>query len=338
LTATGDLNSLSELVFGAGVLARGVAAIARPYALLAQPEPLEQADPSVREQAAHVLLVGSLDEAELERLAERTPEVAAVLGLGGGTAMDAAKFVALRRGVPLLLAPSAVSVDASVTNTVAVRAGGKVDYRGFVVAERVFIDFTLIGQAPERMNRAGAGDLLSIHTAVWDWRHGAGKGGAELVPEVARRAEEILELIASLAGDIRAVSRRGIEAVVRCYAEINEMANALGHAQLEEGSEHYFVYCLENVTGRSFIHGEAVTLGTVLMSVLQRNEPARVRAIADAAGTRWRAAELGLTPDDIAATLRRLPGFVRAADLPWSVIDQAVIDEAAISRLTEAAR
>lgn len=351
MTATGDLNGLSgspgppaplrvspHLIFGDGVLGTAAAEMPRPYVLVTQPEPLGQVDPRVRELAGHRLLAASLHEADLERQLHQMPDVAAVLGVGGGTAMDTAKFIALRRKVPLLLAPSAVSVDASVTNTVAVRAGGSVEYRGFVVAESVLVDFTLIGQAPARMNRAGAGDLLSIHTALWDWRHGAGKGGADLVPEVAQRAEELLQTIAAVAGDICAVSHRGVEAVVRAYLEVNEMAVALGHAQLEEGSEHYFVYCLESVTGRSFIHGEAVTLGTVLMSALQGNDPAWVRSVADAAGTRWRAADLRLGLDDVAVTLRRLPGFVRSASLPWSVIDEAVMDDATINRLAEAAR
>lgn len=331
----------AELVFGDHILAHAVASMPHPYALVAQPEPLQHVDQRIVRGAAQVVMASSLAEEELERTAKHAPGVAAVLGLGGGTAMDTAKFLALHQGVSLLQAPSVVSVDASVTPQVAVRAGDRVEYRGHIVAERVLVDFSLIRQAPYRLNRAGGGDLLSIHTALWDWRHGAGRPGAgvpPVVPEVARRAEQILATVTALAAEIRAVSRRGIEAIVRSYLEISEMATALGHAQLEEGSEHYFVYCLERVTGRPLIHGEAVTLGAVLMSELQHNDPAGVRAFAAATGTRWRASDLGLRPDDVAATLRRLPSYVRDAGLPWSVIDEARLDEVAITRLAEAVR
>jgi glycerol-1-phosphate dehydrogenase [NAD(P)+] len=336
----------AELVFGDRILAGAVAAMPHPYALVAQPEPLEHVDERIVRGAAQVVMASSLAEEDLERTAKETPGVAAVLGLGGGTAMDTAKFLALHQGVPLLQAPSAVSVDASVTPQVAVRAGDRVEYRGHIVADRVLVDFSLIQQAPGRLNRAGGGDLLSIHTALWDWRHGAerpgagppGAAAAPVVPEVARRAEQILDTVTALAAEIQAVSPRGIEAIVRAYLEISETATALGHAQLEEGSEHYFVYCLEQLTGRPLIHGEAVTLGAVLMSELQRNDPARVRAFAAATGIKWRASDLGLGPDDVAATLRRLPAYVRETGLPWSVIDEAVLDEAAVTRLAEAVR
>jgi glycerol-1-phosphate dehydrogenase [NAD(P)+] len=305
---------------------------------MTQPEPLSMMRAGLPDGLAHTELISSLEEAELDRLAQGMPVVAAVLGVGGGAAMDAAKFIAWQRAIPLYLAPSAVSVDACVTNTVAVRSAGKVDYRGFVVAERIFVDFGLISRAPARMNRAGLGDLLSIHTALWDWRHGAGQGGAELIPEAARSAAQILRAIEERAADIYAVSPPGIEALVRAYVLVNEIASDVGHAQAEEGSEHYFAYCLEHVTGRSFIHGEVVTLGAVLMAEMQGNSPGRVRALADDAGVRWRPPELGVSRDDMDTTLRELPGFVRDAGLPWSVIDEARIDEATVSMLAEAVR
>lgn len=351
MTATDDQNCLAgggtasppelpALVFGADVLTFAVQAMPRPYALITQPEPLgllRQRAAGDLGGAAAVEIVSSLAEADLDRLERDLPPVQAVFGLGGGTAMDAAKFVAWRRAKPLYLAPSAVSVDACVTNTIAVRSAGTVEYRGFVVAEQVLVDVTLIRHAPARMNRAGLGDLLSIHTALRDWQSGMTNGGTKVIPRVAVQAAEIFDSITALAGEVFAVSSPGIEALVRAYLAISQLCLEVGHAQAEEGSEHYFAYCLENVTGRSFIHGEAVTLGTVLMAELQRNTPERIRSVADQAGVQWRPADLGLRPGELATTLRRLPTFVREARLPWSVIDEARLDDVAAGALAEAA-
>jgi len=326
-----------QLVFGRGILAPAIADLPRPYALLAQPEPLEFVPPEVRGEAAYVGWVTSLEEEVLERWDRLVPPVAAVLGLGGGTAMDSAKYVAWRRGLALFEAPSAVSVDASVTNTVAVRSGGRVEYRGFVTADRVFVDFGLVQTAPVQMNRAGVGDLLSIHTALWDWRLADERGRSRLVPAFAERAETILDRVESLSGEIRDVSDRAVEAIVRAYLEVNDMVAELGHAQVEEGSEHYFVYCLERVTGRSFVHGEVVSLGTVLMGFLQGGRTDRPLKIAERAGVRWRATELGISREELIETLRRLPSFVRESSLSYSVINEVSFDEASINHLVELA-
>ncbi|HUY25078.1 MAG TPA: iron-containing alcohol dehydrogenase [Candidatus Saccharimonadales bacterium] len=334
----GDLpGHAPELVFGHEILAPAIAALPRPYALVAQPEPLGFVPPVVTGEAAYVGLVTSLEEAALERLDDLVPPVVALLGLGGGTAMDSAKYLAWRRGVALFEAPSALSVDACVTNTVAIRAGGRVEYRGFVTADRVLVDFDLVQRAPVRMNRAGLGDLLSIHTALWDWHLAAERGLSRLVPAFVTRAETILDRVESLSEEVREVSDRAGEAVVRAYLDVNDMVAELGHAQVEEGSEHYFVYCLEQVTGRPFVHGEVVSLGTILMAFLQGNRSDRPRKIAERAGVQWEATKLGISHEELSETLRRLPSFVRESSLSYSVINEVSLDEAAIDHLVELA-
>ena len=132
----------------------------------------------------------------------------------------------------------------------------------------------------------------------------------------------------SLSGEIRDVSDRAVEAIVRAYLEVNDMVAELGHAQVEEGSEHYFVYCLERVTGRSFVHGEVVSLGTVLMGFLQGGRTDRPLKIAERAGVRWRATELGISREEL---------IVRESSLSYSVINEVSFDEASINHLVELA-
>ena len=115
----------------------------------------------------------SLDARALDALLntrEAFDGVARIIGLGGGTAIDTAKYLAWRTGLPLILVPSALTVDAPFTDSAAVRRDGRIHYTGSVAPEAVIVDAALIRTAPAHLNRGGVGDILSIHTALCDWR------------------------------------------------------------------------------------------------------------------------------------------------------------------------
>ena len=172
-----------------------------------------------------------------------------------------------------------MSVDAFVSNTIAAREASRVVYLGFVVPEVVIVDPTLIATAPARFNRAGVGDLLSIHTALWDWERGAAHGGAAFLPAIAARSARILDRTDELASAIGRTEPEGLIHIAEAFAEVNSLIIDAGHSQPEEGSEHYLAYALEEETGKSFVHGEVVGLGVVVMATLQGNRPERARSI-----------------------------------------------------------
>jgi glycerol-1-phosphate dehydrogenase [NAD(P)+] len=297
---------------------------------------MERLPQAVIARAVATREAGSLAEADLLALVAGMPDARRVVGVGGGVTMDTAKFVAWKTGLPLLLAPSIVSVDASVTNTVAVRRGGRVEYDGFVVADAIVADLDLIAGAPARLNRAGVGDLLSIHTGRFDWALGARAGRIGLDDAIHAEAGEALEGLLAIADDVAAVTDRALEAILRGYVEVNRMCLAVGHSGPEEGSEHYFAYQAEALTGRSFVHGEIVGLGTVLMAALQDNEADRVAGFLDRCGVAWRPESLGLDRSTLLDILVTLPAFVRQAGLPWSILDEARLDRARAASLLDA--
>jgi glycerol-1-phosphate dehydrogenase [NAD(P)+] len=328
-----ELAKRPDLLVGHSILEGSVLAGSGSYVLLSQPEPLDNVPRAVVDRAAAVVMVTSLDEAVLERVALEAPDVERVVGIGGGMTMDTAKYVAWKRGLSLILAPSIVSVDASVTNTVAIRRNGTVEYDGFVVAQPIIADLDLISTAPARLNRAGVGDLLSIQTGRHDWALGAKAGTIDFDEEVDLAAASVLEALYGIADEVAAVTDRALEHIIRAYVAVNALLLDVGHSGPEEGSEHYFGYATEAHTGRSYVHGELIGLGTVLMSGLQGNEQARAAAFLDRCQVEWRPEQLGLDHDTLRAILGDLPNFTREAGLPRSIIDETTFDPATIDAM-----
>ena len=325
-----------DLRVGRGILLDEIGRLRQPYALVSQPEPLAHVPSSVVARAHTSVMAHSLDEAELERTAASLEHVEHIVGIGGGVVMDTAKFLAWRTSSPLVLAPSIVSVDASVTNTVAIRRNGSIEYDGFVVADFIIADLDLMATAPARLNRAGVGDLLSIQTGRFDWALGAKAGKIDFDTGVDAAADAVLERLYEQAHAVLEVTPGALEHIIRAYVEVNALCLTVGHSGPEEGSEHYFGYATEARTGRSFVHGELIGLGIVLMSGLQGNQQARTATFLDSCGVEWRPHQLGLDRATLATVILDLPRFVRAAKLPYSIIDEAQLDASSVAELLDA--
>ena len=272
---------------------------------------------SVEAGASTSLMTTSLDEADLERMAEPPSRASDhIVGIGGGVVMDTAKYLAWRTGTPLVLAPSIISVDASVTNTVAIRRNGSVEYDGFVVAEPIIADLELIATAPARLNRAGVGDLLSIQTGRFDWALGARAGTHRLRRRtwMPRRPRSSSALYAQ-ADEVAAVSdARSSTSSVPMSRSMRSCSRSATAARKRAPSTTSATPP-RPITGRSFVHGELIGLGTVLMSGLQGNEQARAAAFLDRCGVEWRPDQLGLDRATLEQVLAR-PAALRARRRP----------------------
>ena len=280
--------------------------------------------PRLRSPARHVAFVKSMERATLDEAANALPTVDTVIGVGGGSALDFAKYLAWKRELRLILIPSIVSVDACVTHSIGVRDQGRVHYVGHVQPERFLVDFDLIRAAHPRLNRAGAGDILSIHTGSFDWHLGHAKEGERYDPQVAERCAELLRELERNAAEISQVSDEGIRTLVELFDAENDLCESFGNSRPEEGSEHFFAYNAELRTGKQFVHGEIVCLGILLMSRLQQNRPDWVMGLLEDLGVRYRPSDIGLEPGELRDALASLGEFCREEGLPYTIIRETL--------------
>jgi glycerol-1-phosphate dehydrogenase [NAD(P)+] len=264
----------------------------------------------------------------LERQVAAAPDCDTVLAIGGGQAIDLGKYLAWKRGLRLVSAPTILSVDAFVTPAAGIRRGHRVEYVGQTTPDPLVIDYDLIRTAPPELNIAGVGDLLSIHTACFDWERAAQANRSEFpfrADDVAA-ARSILADTVAQAEAIRACSDDGLRAIVEGYLRVNTICLPAGHYRVEEGSEHYLFYELEERLKRPFIHGWIVGLGVHLLSRLQENGHAEAVDFMHRVGLRYHPADLEIRQDDLAAALRNLRRYVEnRGDLWYTVIQEREI-------------
>jgi len=283
--------------------------------------------------AHRVLFVPGIERDDLERLAAESAGATRVIGLGGGTAIDAAKYVAWKTGAALYSVPTVASVDACFTAPAAVRDGGRVKYEGAVRPAGVLIDFDVLATAPAAMNRVGIGDVLSIHTGTWDWRLGAAAGKTQAFDEaIATEAAAVLQRAMAHGAGLAEAKPEALTALFEGFRWVGLTERTVGHCRFEEGSEHYFAYTIEFQTGKRPPHGHLVCMGVQLMSELQGNDPDGIAAYLSRAGIDVRPQALGFTWDEVEAALRGLAAHARAEGYAYSVLDEVPIDDAFLAR------
>jgi len=270
--------------------------------------------------------VSDMEQSSLDTWVENVEPADAVLGVGGGVALDAAKYLAWAKGWPLHLAPSVISVDAAFTDTVGVRCSGRVRYVGKVKPAAVLVDEKMILGAPAHINRAGAGDILSIHTALWDWRLAAKRRGEAYNPEIASESALLLQRLSDAAEEIARVTPEGIRTLVDLFTAEVELCDRFGSSRPEEGSEHFWAYNAEYLTGRGYVHGELVALGIKLISALQGNGASRIGRLIDRLDIRWRPEQIGMTAEEVIESLRTAKLYVEQENLPYSVLNERALD------------
>ena len=89
-----------------------------------------------------------------------------VVGIGGGRALDAAKYFAWQKNAKLFQVPTSMSVNAAFGQRAGVRVNSEVKYIGWTTPEAVYVDFDIIQSAPKIVNRSGICEIMCYHTAA----------------------------------------------------------------------------------------------------------------------------------------------------------------------------
>ncbi len=248
-----------------------------------------------------------------------------VYGIGGGLTIDTAKYVAAANGLPLIAFPTILSTDAFLTDATGVRENGCVKYLPTMPPDTVIVDMDVLCEAPAPMRASGAADVLSIATALWDWQEAekmeANPPDQRLTPQTTNIAETLLQTLLENAREIGSGTPDGLKLLFDLLCMEVQLCNLCGHSRVEEGSEHYFTYAIENhltsTSGGNVLHGELVALGILLMATLQSQPWMQYRHAMECLQINYRSP--AVTPEAIVETLINLSEYVAQHELPYTV-------------------
>src|SRR5579859_3080358 len=230
--------------------------------------------------AYHPYFVKSVDEKALLADLAKLPPVEAVVGLGGGMAIDTAKYFSRKKRLPLFQVPTALSMNAPWGQRTGVRIDGVVRYMGWAVPEAVYIDYDVIRGAPPQLNYSGIGDIICNHTGVLDWKYATKIGKCEAKwpyeEAIAKLSLEKVDAVVRHAQDIHDLTDKGVQVLIDGLRWGTSFHGNGWNPRQIEGVDHFFFYSLEYETGKKFLHGQPVCLGVYLGSVLHESRAAEM--------------------------------------------------------------
>ncbi|MEJ2776661.1 NAD(P)-dependent glycerol-1-phosphate dehydrogenase [Sulfolobus sp. SCGC AB-777_L09] len=246
-----------------------------------------------------VIEVQSADISEAYKVEEFAKQIKAniIIGVGGGSVIDVAKYVAHRLDKDFISIPTAPSHDGITSPFAAIKGLGKpisIKAKGPLA---IIADINVLSSAPRRLINAGIGDTIGKIIAVRDWKLASklrGEYYGDYTASLAlMSAKHALSCTRILNKDIKAGVRTLTEALISSGVAMG-MA---GSTRPASGSEHLFAHAIEMLYPNVGLHGELVALGTILMAYVHGINWRKIKRAMRRVGLPTKAKEIGI-PDE----------------------------------------
>ena len=285
-----------------------------------------------------VHFVKNLNIETLENDYDKFKNFNAVVGIGGGQAIDAAKFFSWKSNAKLFQVPTSMSVNAAFGHRFAARIDGNINYIGWTTPEAVYVDFDIIKNAPKLFNRSGICEIMCYHTAHLDWKYADKVGKCEKKwaydQQAVNEAKSVLDYMLEGIDDIKEVNDNGIIRLMNANSWGGPAFHNFGwNPRPIEGTDHFVFYSLEYHTKKSYIHGQPVNMGVYVGSLLHNSKAEEMLDYVIRAGVDIRPDSMGITWEDMANALIKMKEYINRIGLWHSIAHDKSIDENFIADL-----
>jgi glycerol-1-phosphate dehydrogenase [NAD(P)+] len=225
--------------------------------------------------------IGDASQEGAEALAEGSaPASRAIVGLGGGKALDAAKYASSRSGLPYLAVPTSLSNDGFCSPQASLTVGGRRQSLPATMPYGVVVDTEVCLRAPRRLWLSGVGDLVAKLTAVRDWKLAFHQAGTAVDDFAALLSDaSVYQFIGK-----PEFSLEGMQLLATALM-LNGVSMAVcGSSRPASGSEHLISHALDAIVKPPRLHGFQVGLATYLVSQLHRSDTETIGRLFDRTG------------------------------------------------------
>ena len=251
----------------------------------------------------------TVDFNDITELAFELPnKTQAVIGMGGGKVIDAAKYIGYVLRIPFISVPTSSSSDGFSSSSASLIVDGHRKSLPAKMAYGILVDTDVIKSAPVRFLYSGVGDMVAKIQSTYDWQHEEDLGYDEVndfafmvakkaVNSFVRTPFESIEEDLFLKELLDSLAMSGVA---------NEIA---GSSAPTSGSEHLISHALDSFLERPQLHGVQVGIATYIMCKILDHRWKRVDTIFTKTGFWDYCATLELKAEDFAKAIDMAPSI-----------------------------
>jgi glycerol-1-phosphate dehydrogenase [NAD(P)+] len=230
---------------------------------------LDAARESLRDHGIAPALLHGVQEASVEeavRLFGALPSSCkALIGIGGGKALDVAKYTASLAGLPYFAVPTSLSNDGFCSPQASLTVEGQRRSLPTGLPEAVVVDLAVCQAAPLALWHSGVGDLCSKFTAVSDWKLAFHRRRVPVNDLAALMSDaSVFQFMAN-----PLPNERGIWLLATGLMLNGVAMEIAGSSRPASGSEHLISHALDMTGARQRLHGLQTGTAAYLVSSLQ---------------------------------------------------------------------
>ena len=258
---------------------------------------------------------------EIDLFLKKNKSFKKVVSLGNGKTTDVAKYIAASLKTELISIPAAFTTNVLFTNKVCLLDSR--DKKTFLakIPDKIIIDFNLLEKVSFKYHLYGLCDVLSIHTALFDWKLSARKKLDPIDPFLFSFAEFILKQLILNKRNILKKDRNALELIIKLIMLSGYVTSIAGSGRPESGSEHIIASFFEKKI--DMFHAVGVTAGILLSMKLQKNQNKIIFSMLNDFGLL-----AALVNDDrVIGNLYNLPGEIKPREGRYTILNERKVTD-----------